>query len=68
MSVGSVDVRWDKCDQVHNLIKVVEDMFMLRVIKPMDTDCSKVRINLIFNHNLSKLSNFTEVLQQEAIL
>ena len=48
VSVGSLDVRWDKCDQVHDLIKVVEDMFMLRVIKPMDTDCSKVRINLIF--------------------
>ena len=40
-----MDVRWDKCDQVHNLIKVVEDMFMLRVITSVDTDCSKVRIN-----------------------
>ena len=48
MSVGSLDVRWDKCDQVQDMIKVVEDKFMLRVIKPMDTDCSKVRINLIF--------------------
>ena len=44
VSVGSLDVRWDKCDQVHDLIKVVEDMFMLRVISPVDTDCSKVRI------------------------
>ena len=50
VSVGSLDVRWDKCDQVQDMIKVVEDKFMLRVIKPMDTDCStsKVRINLIF--------------------
>ena len=44
VSVGSVDVRWDKCAQVHNLIKVVEDMVMLRVITTVDTDCSKVRI------------------------
>ena len=47
VSVGSVDVRWDKCDQVHNLIKVVEDMVMLRVITPVDADCSKVSINIM---------------------
>jgi hypothetical protein len=48
VSVGSVDVRWDKCDQVHNLIIVVEDMFMLRVITPVDTDSIKVRIITLF--------------------
>ena len=47
VSVGSLDVRWDKCDQVHDLIKVVEDMFMLRVIAPVEKDCSKVRIDII---------------------
>ena len=47
MSVGSVDVRWDKCDQVHDLIKVVDDLFMLRVITTVDTDCSKVRIDIM---------------------
>ena len=46
VSVGSVDVRWDKCGQVHNIIKLVEDMFMLRVITPVDTDC-KVRIDIM---------------------
>ena len=46
MSVGSVDVRWEKCDQVHNLIKVVEDMFTLRVITPVNSECSQVRIKI----------------------
>ena len=46
VSVGSVDVRWDNCDQVHNLIKGVEDMFMMSLTgKTMYSDQFTVAVN-----------------------
>ena len=44
VNVGSLDVRWDRSEQVLELIKVVEGVVRLRVITPCDRDHSKVRL------------------------